>query len=99
DLLISEQHVASRFQIILFLDAVTGNGLTYLEALFGLDECHVGDDEDAWFAHAAQVVEDGVGCARAIAAAIERPGAAERAVPRTAAGKLNRGAGVEHSNE
>src|SRR4029078_13058237 len=98
-LLVPQQHVAPRFEIVLFGDAATGDRLADGHPLFGLNEGDVIDDEDSRLTHAAQVINDGFGAARKIAAGVERPGAAEGAVPWTAPRKFDRRARIEHTNE
>src|SRR6476659_3121894 len=96
---VPQQHVAPRFEIVLFVDAATGDCLTDGHPLFGLDKGNVIDDEDPRLTHAAQVINDGFGAANAVAAAVEGPGAAEGAVPGTAPGKFDGRARVEHTDE
>src|SRR5262252_81604 len=57
------------------------------------------DNEHVGFLDLRQVVHDGFRGALAIAPTIEGPGAAEGAVPRTAAGKFNRRTWVQHANK
>jgi hypothetical protein len=64
-----------------------------------LDERDVIDDEDAALADAAQLVDRNFRRHHAIAAAVKRPGAAERAVPRAAAREFNRCRGIEMTDE
>jgi hypothetical protein len=58
------------------------------------------DDEHARLAQTGDFIgDDDLGRGDAVAAAIERPGAVERAIPRTAAGELDRSTRVERANE
>ncbi len=55
--------------------------------------------EDVGLGDARQVLGGALGRGLPVAAPVEGPGAAERAVPRTAARELGRGARVEHADE
>ena len=68
-------------------------------AVLGLDEGHVVDDEHVGLADARQVLRRRLRRRLAVAAAVEGPRAAERAVPRAAAGELDGRAGIEHADE
>src|SRR6185437_7782531 len=75
------------------------DGLADRHAMFGVDEGDIVDDEDARLLDHAEVVDDVLRADLAIGAAIECPGAAEGAVPWTAARKLDRGAGIDGAEE
>ncbi len=64
-----------------------------------LDERHVVDDEDAGLADTGEFLRRRVDAHRAIGAAVERPRAAEIAVPGAAARELDRRGGVERADE
>src|ERR1700744_4745752 len=64
-----------------------------------MHEGDIVDDEHARLAQAGEFIGDDLGRGDAVAAAIKRPGAAERAIPRTAAGELDRSTRVERANE
>src|SRR5262249_37192021 len=98
-LLVPQQHVAAGLQIELLADALAGDGLADGEAVLPLDERDVVDDEGARLPDRSEVLDHALGAAQPVAAAVERPGAAERAVPRAAAGEFDRGAGIEHADE
>jgi hypothetical protein len=68
-------------------------------AVLGLDEGHVVHDEDVGLPDAGEVLARRLRRALAVAAPVEGPRAAERAVPRAAAGELDRRARVEHPDE
>ena len=70
-----------------------------LVALLGLDEGHVVDDEHAGLGDAGHVLDGGLRRQPAVAAAVEGPGGAERAVPRAAAGELDGCGRVHHPDE
>ena len=97
--LLRKQHVAAGLEVVLLLDPAAGDGLADGHAVLGLDERDVVDDEDAGLANLRQLVGGGFGALDPVAAAVERPGAAERAVPGAAARKLDRGTRVEHADE
>src|SRR5262245_5971048 len=98
-LLVPQQHVAAGLQIELLADALAGDRLADREAVLLLDERDVVDDEGARLGDGGEILDHALRAAQPIAAAVERPGAAERAVPRAAAGELDRGAGIEHADE
>src|SRR6266496_1513310 len=98
-LLVAQQDVAAGFQVVALLDAGAGDGLAQRHAVALLHKGDIVDDEDPGFADPTQILNDPLGAQQAIAAAVKGPGAAERAVPRTAARKLDRGAGIEHADE
>ena len=64
-----------------------------------LDEGNIIDDEYAGLADRGEVIDHPLRADRAIAAAIEGPGAAEGAIPRASARELDRGAGIEDADE
>jgi hypothetical protein len=64
-----------------------------------MHEGHVIDDEHAGFTDACEFLGNHLGRGDAIGAAIKCPGTAERAIPRAAAGELDRGTRVERANE
>src|SRR5262245_44397558 len=57
------------------------------------------NDENAWLADGSEILDHAFRAEQPIAAAIESPGAAERAVPWAPAREFDRGAGVEHADE
>src|SRR6516225_1830934 len=61
-----------------------------------LNERDIINDESAPFPEGGEVLDHAFRAEQSIAAAIESPGAAERAVPRTPARKFDRRAGIEH---
>src|SRR5262249_49291569 len=85
DLLVPEQHVAARLDVVPLLDATAGDGLADRHAVLGLDEGDVVEDEEARLADARHFLDGALGCLHAVAATVERPGAAEGAVPGAAA--------------
>src|SRR6185436_19797047 len=98
-LLVLDQHVAARLQVVLLADAPAIDLLGDREAVLRLDEGHVVHDEDVRLADTREILPRRFRGALAVAAPVEGPRAAERAVPRAAAGELDGGAGVEHADE
>ncbi len=97
--LVPEQHVAARFQIEFLADALAGDRLADGEAVPFLDERDVVDDEGARLLDGGEILDHAFRADEPVAAAIEGPGAAERAVPWAPAREFDRGAGVEHADE
>src|SRR5439155_2998038 len=64
-----------------------------------MHECHVVADEDAGLPDPRQVFHRALRADDPIAPAVEGPRAAKRAVPRAAAGELDRRAWLEHAEE
>ena len=87
-LLVAQEHVAARLQIIVLADALPGDCLADGEAVLRLDEGDVIDDEHAPLLDRGEVVDHAIGRYEPVAAAIERPGAAERAVPRDSRARI-----------
>ena len=98
-LLVAQQHVAARLEVVFLADAFPGDRLADGEAVLGLDEGDVVDDEDARLPDRRQLLDHALGADQPVAAAVERPGAAERAIPRTAARELDRGGRIEDADE
>jgi hypothetical protein len=92
-------HVAAGLEVVALADAAAPDRLADGEAVLGVDEGDIVDDEDARLADAGELRHRALRAHHAIAAAIEGPGAAEGAVPGAAAGELDRGAGVENADE
>ena len=97
--LVAQQHVAAGFEIIFFLDPGARHRLAKLEPVALVNEGDVIDDKDARLADRAQILDDPLRADETIGAAVKRPGAAERTIPRTAARKLDRCARVEHAEK
>ena len=98
-LLVAQQHVAARFEIVVLLDAGAGDRLADLHAVLLLDEGDIVDDEAAGLADRAEILDDPFRADQPVAAAVEGPGAAECAIPRAAARELDRGARVERAEK
>ena len=86
--LVAKQHVAARFQIEVLADALAGDRLADRKPVLLLDEGDIVDDEYAGLADGGEVLDYPFRADRPIAAAIERPGAAERAIPRASAREI-----------
>src|SRR5215467_4806997 len=97
--LVAEQHVAARLEVVLLVDPAARDGLADLEAVLGLHEGYVVDDEDPGLADGGQVLHRPLRADYAVAPPVERPRAAEHAVPRAAARELDRRAWVERAEE
>ncbi len=69
------------------------------EPVLLVDERHVVDDEHPGLGDPLQLGPDALGIALPVAAAVERPGAAKRAVPGAPARELDRRRRVEHADE
>src|SRR5262249_39260238 len=80
-------------------DILASNRLPDGKAVPGMDECDVVDDEHARFLDRFEILNDAFGARQSVAAAVEGPRAAERAVPRTAARKLDRSGRIENPDE
>src|SRR4029077_10486226 len=93
------RHGRSGLEVVLLADVPPLDLVRDRVAVFGVDEGHVVDGEHVGLADAGQVLARRLRGALAIAAPVEGPRAAERAVPRAAAGELHRGAGVEDADE
>src|SRR5262249_16063666 len=98
-LLVAEQDVAACFQIESLADSLSRDRLTDLKAMPFLNECDIINDENARLCDRSQVLDDAFRVEQPVAAAIEGPGAAERAVPRATARELDSRARVERADE
>ena len=99
DLPVLDQDVAARLEVVLLADAAALDLAADGEAVLGLDERDVVDEEHVGLADPREVLAGGLRRDLAIAPPVERPRAAERAVPRAAARELGRRARVEHADE
>src|SRR5262249_38741975 len=98
-LLVAQQYIATRLKIELLFDAGSRHRLSEFGAVPFVNKCHIVDDKHPRFADTAQIVDHPVGADQPIAAPIESPGATERAIPRTAARKLDRSAWIEDAKK
>src|SRR5271155_2165056 len=64
-----------------------------------LNERDVGKDENAGLLDGSEILDHVLRIEQPVAAAIECPGAAERAVPWATAREFDRGGGIEHADE
>src|SRR5215467_5804382 len=97
--LVAEQHVAARLEVVLLADPAARDGLADLQAVLGLHEGYVVDDEHARLADRREVFYGPLRADHAIAPAVEGPRAAEGAIPRAAARELDRRARIERAEE
>jgi hypothetical protein len=86
-------------EVIALADAGAGDRLADLHPVPLVDERNVVDNEDTRFADRPQILDHPLRAHHPIAAAIESPGAAERAIPGTTARKFDRGARVERTEK
>src|SRR4030095_13882802 len=75
------------------------DGLSDLEAVLGLHEGHVVHDEDTGLPDRGEIFHGPLRADHPVASTVERPRAAERAVPRTSARELDRRARSERAEE
>ena len=99
DLLVLDEDIAARLEVVLLPDPATLDLAADGEAVLGLDERDVVHEEDVGLADARQVLGRRLRRRLAVAPAVEGPGAAEGAVPGTAARELGGGAGIEDADE
>ena len=99
DRLITQQHIATRFQVIFFVDVFAGNGFTDGHAVLCLNKRHVIDDEDARLPDLFQFLDGPFGAFEAVAPPVKGPGATEGTIPRAAAAKFDRGTRIQHADE
>src|SRR6516162_6669978 len=99
DILVPQQHIAAGFKVILLLDARAGDRLTDRHRVPLLQKGDIVDDEDPGLAYRSQIFDRPLRADQPIASAVKRPGAAEGTIPRTAARKLDRGAGIERAEK
>src|SRR5262249_35727724 len=99
DLPVAQQDVGAGLQVVALADAASFDGVGDRHAMLGTDEGHVVHDEDVRLADARQVVGRCIRGRLAVATAVEGPGAAEGAVPGTAACELDRRARIELAAE
>src|SRR6202012_1688139 len=98
-LLVADEDIAAGFQAVLLADAAAFELPGDLVALLRLDEGDVVDDEHARRGDARNALGGRLRRQPPVAAAVERPRAAERAVPRAAPGELDRGRRVHYPDE
>src|SRR5947199_9365213 len=89
DLLIAQEHIAARFEIITFPDSAAGNRFAKLHTVLGLNEGYVVHDENSRLADLCQFLDRALRCLHAVVATVECPRAANDAVPWTAPAELN----------
>src|ERR1700752_1446663 len=96
---VSNENVAARFEVILFLDVALFDFAGESETVFGLNERNGVNNEHSVFADTREIFGSNLRTQVAGMAAVKRPGAAEGTVPRTTALKFDGGAGIEHADE
>jgi len=98
-LLVSKQHVTARFQIEVLADPLASDRFPDCKAVPLLNERDIVNDESAPLPDRGEVLDHAFRAEQSIAAAVESPGAAERAVPRTPRENSIDSAGIEHADE
>src|SRR5947207_9747959 len=78
-LLIAQEHIAARFEIITFPDSAAGNRFAKLHTVLGLNEGYVVHDENSRLAHLCQFLDRALRCLHAVVATVECPRAAKDA--------------------
>src|SRR5262249_5303545 len=99
DLPVAEQHVGSGLEVVTLLDPAALDLVRDRHAVLAPDERHVVDDEDVRLADGGEVLDRRLRREDAVAPPVERPRAAERAVPGAPARELDRGARIELADE
>ncbi|CAM3089590.1 hypothetical protein STAL104432_13155 [Streptomyces albus] len=99
DLLVAQQHVRAGLQVVLLADVAPLQFGGDAVAVVRFDEGDVVDDEDVGLPDGRHLLGCRLGRGPPVAASVERPGRAEGAVPRAAAGELDGGAGVQLADE
>jgi len=99
DFLVPEEDITACFEVVLLLDAGAGDRLSDRQPVPLLQEGDIVDDEDAGLTDRSQILDRSLWADQPIASAVKGPGAAEGAIPRTAARKLDGGAGIERAEK
>src|ERR1019366_10021208 len=79
---IAAQHVGASLEVVLFFDLALFDFVPDRKPMLGRDERDVIDDEDVWLLDRQHVLCRGFRRRFAVTAAVERPRAAERTIPR-----------------
>src|SRR5262249_49010155 len=99
DLFVAQKHVAPRLEIESLANASLRDRLTNGQAMLGLDEGNVVDDEHPPLLDRGELVDDTLGRGQPVAAAVKCPCTAERTIPGTAAREFDRGRRIENADE
>src|SRR5262249_40581694 len=86
-------------EIILLPNTAPSDSLADRKAVLRMDEGDIIDDEHAGFANGREIFEDALRADQAIASAIKGPGAAERAIPRTATREFDRSGWIKNADK
>src|SRR5215471_1443057 len=97
--LVANQDIGAGLKVVLLFDLALFQLGTDREAMLGMDESNIVNDEDVGFFDRGHVVRGRFRRRLAVTAAIEGPGAAKRTIPRAPARELDRGARIEHANK
>src|SRR5215469_193167 len=99
NVLVPEEGVATRLQIVSFLETLPGDGVADLKSVLGLNEGHIVYNKDPGLVDLFEILHDLLWTDRPVPPAIKCPGAAERTIPRTAPGELDGRTGVQNSDK
>src|SRR5262249_3760436 len=99
ELPVLDEHVAAGLEVILLLDAAPLELLSDGAPVLGMDEGDVVHEDHLGLADGGETLRRLLRRRLPIAPAVERPRAAERAVPRAAARQLGGGARIEDADE
>src|SRR5437762_1210652 len=95
DLLVAQEHIAARFEIVTFPDSAAGDRFAKLHTVLGLNEGYVVHDKNSRLADLCQFFDRALWCLHAVVATVERPRTAEDTVPWTAPAKLDGSSRIE----
>src|SRR6516165_11693810 len=99
DVLVAQQHVAARLEVIPLADAGPDDRLPDLHSVPLVDKGDVVDDENSRLADRLQILAASLRAHQPIAAAIESPCAAKRTIPTTTAREFDRSARIERAEK
>src|SRR4029077_3213512 len=99
DLRIAAEQVGASFEVVLLFDFALFDFMADREAMLGMNERNVVDDEDVGLLDRQHVFRGGFGRGLAITAAVKSPRTAERTIPRASASELDRRARIERADK
>src|SRR5262245_22216487 len=89
DLLIAQQDIPARLQVVLFLDPSPRDRFPDLKSLLSLDKCHIINEEYTSFLNPFQFFNGLFRANHSVAAAVKGPGTTEGAIPGATSCKLD----------
>src|SRR5262249_22569372 len=98
-LLVLDEDVRARLEVVLLANAAALDLAADREAVLGMDERDVVDEEHVRLGDPGEGFDGGLRRRLAVAPAVEGPRAAERAVPGAPPRELGGGAGIQHADE